>query len=68
MRQSWMLMISGTFVQKNLKRRLKTKIVSETYPDDSNVRVLNYIKIIWKRACRFYPPKGLQKSFIKQNR
>ena len=54
-------------IRKNtLKRRLKAKTVSETYPDRSYIRVSNYIKIIVKEHVRFHLPRGLQKSFIKE--
>ena len=35
-------------IKKNLKQRLKAKIISETYPDGSYVGVSNCIKIIDK--------------------
>ena len=54
--------------EKHLKRRLKEKTVSETYPDDSYIIVSNYIKIIGKEHVCFHLPKRLQKSFIKKNR
>ena len=34
--------------EKNIKRILKTKIVSVIYRDDYNIRVSNYIKILTK--------------------
>ena len=42
-------------------------MVSETYPDESYNRVLNYIKIIDKEYVSFDPSRGLLKSFIKEN-
>ena len=35
-------------INKNTRKRLKTKTVSVTHPDDSNVRISNYVKIIDK--------------------
>ena len=50
------------------KERLKANTVPETYSDNSNARISNYIKIIGKEHVHFHPPRGLQKFLIKQNR
>ena len=41
--------------KNTLKMRLKAKTVSVTHPDDSNVRISNYIKIIDKQYVSFDP-------------
>ena len=45
--------------KNTLKRRLKTKRVSETYPDGSYVWVFKYIWIIDKEHVSFHTPRGL---------
>ena len=55
-------------IKKNiLRRRPKSKTVSVTNPDGSNVRISNYIKIIDKEYVRFHSLRELQKSLIKEN-
>ena len=49
-----------------LKRRLKAKTVFMINPDSSNGKISNYIKIIDKQHARLHPPRGLQKSLIKE--
>ena len=46
--QSWMLLKRNLWKNKEntQKMRLKVKTISMTYPEDSNVRVSNYIKSI----------------------
>ena len=50
------------------KERLKTKTVSVTHPDGSNIRISNYVKIIGKQHVRFDPPRGLKVLCIWKNR
>ena len=57
--------LMGKIRKNTLKRRLKAKTVSGTYPDGSNVRVSNYIKIIDKEHVCFRS-KGLQKYLVQK--
>ena len=54
--------LKGKIKKNNLKRRLKAKTIYVTHPDDSNVRISNYVKIIGKQLAIFNPPRGLKKS------
>ena len=48
--------------EKHPKNETKANIVSVTHPDDSNVRISNYIKIADKQHACFVPPRGLKSS------
>ena len=46
---------------------LKAKVVFYTYPDNSYVRISNYIKIIDSEIVRFHLIRGSQNSLIREN-
>ena len=54
--------VMGKIKKNTLKGRLKAKTV--TYPDGSNVRISNLVKIIDKQHLYFDSPRGLKKSLI----
>ena len=60
--------LMGKIKINTLKRRLKAKTVSVTHPNDGNVWISNYAKIIDKQHLYVNSPKGLKKSLIHENR
>ena len=49
-----------------IKKLNKTKVLLEVFPEDSNVRVSNFTRIIGDEYIRFHQPASIHKAIVKE--